>query len=86
MGGWMDGWVDELMVGYKQWLIGVAKNSISKPRQHLQPAASERKPPLPDVLLCKSVFFYVGGSRTEAGNGPFVYTRIPVEVTCSNVE
>jgi hypothetical protein len=39
------------------------------PLQRLQPAASERMPHLPVVILCKAVVYSVGVSRTEAANG-----------------
>jgi hypothetical protein len=54
------------------------------PHQHLQPAASERKPPLQGVLSCKTVVYTFIVSRTEAAMGPIAYPRIPDELICSS--
>ena len=55
------------------------------PLQHLHPVASERKPSLPGVLLCKAVIYTFVVSRTESANGPIVYPRIPLELICKIV-
>ena len=53
------------------------------PLQRLQPAASERKPPLPVIILCKTVVYSVVSVELRPLTELIVYPQKPEELTCN---